>query len=163
MKPKFVIVFLLLFAVFGYMRERFFEYMNILLAGKYRGTDEFTPLHLKLPWIMSPLNNFEYATLYYSKYVFTVLWCVVFYLISFFAIKRMADKKLIKILTYSYLLLLLLAGISMILGYMVNQNLLNDEYTLSRWLLGIAQSPIICLILLAASKLLNDKTLNYDK
>lgn len=162
MKPRLLVIFFILFAVMGYMRERFFEYMNILMAGKYRGTDEFTPLHLKLPWLMSPLDNFDYATLYYSKYLFTFLWCLVFYLISLFAIKLMADKKLIKILTYSYLLLLFLAGISMTLGYIANKSLLNDEYTLSRWLLGIAQSPIICFILLAASKLYN-KNLNYDK
>ncbi|MDP3146184.1 MAG: hypothetical protein Q8N66_12305 [Bacteroidota bacterium] len=41
----------------------------------------------------------------------------------------------------------------MIYGYFVNGRLQDDEYTVSRWLLGIAQSPIICLILIASEKL----------
>jgi hypothetical protein len=51
--------------------------------------------------------------------------------------------------------LLVVAGLSMAIGYGLSGTLKNDEYTLSRWLLGIAQSPIICLILLAAGNLYN--------
>jgi hypothetical protein len=51
-----------------------------------------------------------------------------------------------------------LAALSMIYGYFVNGRLQDDEYTLSRWLMGIAQSPIICLILLASEKLYQKTT-----
>jgi hypothetical protein len=73
---------------------------------------------------------------------------------NYLAIKKLStEKKLPAFLIYSYLVLLFLAAISMLYGYFVKQRLQDDEYTLSRWLFGIAQSPIICLILLASEKL----------
>ncbi|MBL7912865.1 MAG: hypothetical protein JNJ41_17510 [Bacteroidia bacterium] len=70
------------------------------------------------------------------------------------ALKHLTEKKiLLKFLVYSYLILLSLAAIAMTYGYFINGHLQDDEYTLSRWLLGIAQSPIICLILIASEKL----------
>jgi hypothetical protein len=41
----------------------------------------------------------------------------------------------------------------MLYGYFVKQRLNHEEYTLSRWLMGVLQSPIICLILVASEKL----------
>jgi hypothetical protein len=154
MKARFIILFFLLFGVAGYFRERFFEHMNIILASVYRGTNEYEPLNAKVPDIMAPFMSWSYPTLYYSKYLFTLGWLLVFYLLSYFALKKLSsDKNLIKFMTLTYLLLLILAGASMVTGYLMNQTLKNDEYTFSRWLLGIAQSPLICLILLAAEKL----------
>jgi uncharacterized membrane protein YwzB len=113
-----------------------------------------------MPWIMTPISKMSSPAIYYSKYLFTLVWIIVFFAISYWALKKMnVAKNILKILTYSYLLLLILAGISMVLGYLINSTLKNDEYTLSRWLLGVAQSPIICLILLASNKL-NSKSLN---
>ncbi|MBA3664539.1 MAG: hypothetical protein H0W61_10070 [Bacteroidetes bacterium] len=156
MKIKGILLFLVLFGVTGYFRERFFEHMNIILASVYRGTNEYAIIGKTAPAIMSPFLNWSYPALYYSKYPFTFLWVLVFYALSYFAIRKLAPvKNILKILTISYLLLLILAGISMGIGYLVNGTLKNDEYTFSRWLLGIAQSPIICLILLAAVNLYN--------
>lgn len=156
MKIKQLIFFLILFAVAGYFRERFFEHMNIILAGVYRGKDEYALIGIKMPQIMAPFSKWDYATLYYSKYIFTLLWVLVFYLLSYFTIKKVMDLRiLLRSLLISYVLMLSLAGISMVIGYLINGTLKNDEYTLSRWLLGIAQSPIICLILLAAGNLYN--------
>ncbi|MBL7918146.1 MAG: hypothetical protein JNM96_07090 [Bacteroidia bacterium] len=42
----------------------------------------------------------------------------------------------------------------MLYGYFVNNRLQDDEYTLSRWLVGIAQSPLIIIILVASYKLI---------
>ena len=75
-------------------------------------------------------------------------------------IKLTAGKYLSKILVYSYLILFMLAGLSLLAGYFINGRLQDDEYTLSRWLMGIAQSPIICLILLASEKLYHKTTLS---
>jgi len=46
----------------------------------------------------------------------------------------------------------------MLYGYFINNRLQDSEYTLSRWLLGIAQSPIVFIILFAANKLNNTLT-----
>ena len=56
-----------------------------------------------------------------------------------------------------------LAGLSMIYGYFINGRLQDDEYTVSRWLMGIAQSPIICLILIASEKLYNKSFQSWSK
>lgn len=163
MKVRHVIFFLLIFGAIGYFRDFFMENMNIVMAGVYRGTDEYAIVHKEMPAVMVPFSKLSYPTLYYSKYPLTLFWVVVFYVISYFALKKMASSKnILKFLTYSYLLLLFLAGISMAIGYIISGTLKNDEYTFSRWLLGIAQSPLICLILLASEKL-NSKITTYDK
>ncbi len=154
MRTKTVVFFLLMFGMAGYLRERFFEHYNIIMAGSYRHTDEYAIIGAKIPVVMAPLNNISYPALYYSKYIFTLIWIIIFFTIGYFALKKLSShKNILKFLTWSYLILLILAGISMALGYLISSTLKNDEYTLSRWLLGIAQSPIICLILLASDKL----------
>lgn len=162
MKVRVILFFLLVFGVTGYLRERFFEHLNIIMASVYRGTDEYALLHTKMPMVMKPFSHMSYATLYYSKYAYTLIWTLIFFTISYFALKRLVtDKKIIKFLVYSYVILLALSALSMVYGYLATNSLKNDEYTLSRWLLGIAQSPIICLIL-AASEQLYKKSFNHD-
>jgi hypothetical protein len=154
MKKGWFIFFLLLFGITGYLRERFFEHLNIIMAGVYRGTDEYAIAGIKMPAIMSPFNSLSYETLYYSKYLYTLVSAFIFFLISRFALKKLTGQdNLLRILSWSYLIILVLAGISMTYGYLVKNSLNADEYTLSRWLLGIAQSPLICLILIASNKL----------
>ena len=149
MKIKKILFFLLVFGCIGYFREFFFVNLNNIMFQKY-----YNHTDLPIPDIMKPFNSFSYKTLYYSKYIFSFLWIVLFFVSNYLAIKYLSDeKKLLKFLTYSYILLLTLAAIAMIYGYFVMGRLQDDEYTVSRWLLGIAQSPIICLILIASEKL----------
>jgi hypothetical protein len=154
---------LFLFGGFDYLRERFFEHLNIILASVYRGTNEYEIIHQELPSVLAPLMDWSYLNLYYSKYLFTLIWVALFYFLSFFTIKYLTHlKKLVRLQMWTYLVLLVIASVSMIVGYLIQGNLKNDEYTFSRWLLGIAQSPIICLILIASEKLVL-KTQQNDK
>lgn len=149
------LLYLLLFALAGFIREYFFVNYNILLYYVYYPNME--PTHLS-----DFLKSFEqvpYATLYYLKYPFTLLWTLLFFLITHFAIKHLTGQPfLLRVNKLAYLLVLTLAGLSMLYGWLVNQRLDQDEYTLSRWLMGIAQSPIICLILLASEKLIQKQS-----
>lgn len=152
MKPKIrqILLFLFAFAVLGYVREFFFVHLNIIMYAKYYHNQPVRPL----PAIMTPFNAFSYDFLYYSKYFFTTLFVALFYSLNYLALKTLTyTDKLLKVLLYSYLVLFGLAALSMLFGYLINGRLQDDEYTLSRWLMGIAQSPIICLILLASEKL----------
>lgn len=56
---------------------------------------------------------------------------------------------------YIYVLLLALSTLSMGYNYLINNQLGGDEYTFSRWLMGIAQSPLVCFFIIASSKLYN--------
>lgn len=103
---------------------------------------------------MQMFNHFSYETLYYSKYVYTVVWTMMFCLANYIALKKLSNVAFLnRVLIYTYLVMFFIALLSMAYGLMVNGRWQNDEYTVSRWLMGIAQSPIICLILLASEKL----------
>ncbi len=147
-------LFLFIFLCLGYFREFFFVQMNNILYQKYYGTQTALPVAT----IMSVFQRFSYSNLYYSKYLFTIAWVAVFYLANFYVLKKLADAPLIKYLNYAYIIMFVLGVLSMAYGLVVNNRLQDDEYTLSRWLMGIAQSPIICLILLASEKLYNKST-----
>jgi hypothetical protein len=51
--------------------------------------------------------------------------------------------------------LLALSSFSMMYNYFINQQLDGDEYTFSRWLMGIAQSPLVAFFTIASSTLYN--------
>ena len=147
---RWLLLFLLLFGVLGYLREFFFVNLNNILFIKYYNRMGSMPV----PRIMEFFRQYDYATLYYSKYLFTLLWTLLFFAANFFAlVKLTAHRFMIKLLIYSYLILLSVSGIAMLYNYFINDSFTGDEYTLSRWLMGVAQSPIICLILLASEKL----------
>ncbi len=151
---KYFVLFFLLFAVLGYYREKFFVAMNHLMFIKYYGHGNDAPLD---PFILF-FDKFEYGTLYKLKYPFTILSILLFGALSYFAVRFiLGTKKLWRWVVYSYLILLTLAGLSMAFGYLVNQRLADDEYTLSRWLVGIIQSPIITIIIIAGHQLLTQQ------
>ena len=149
MKAGKIIAFLILFACLGYFREFFFVHLNGIMYKKYYGHTS-----LAVPGVMHLFESLSYKTLYFSKYIYTLIWIAVFFFTNYFAIKTLSTQKiLLKFLTYSYVILLSLAAIAMAYGLFINGRLQDDEYTISRWLLGIAQSPLICLILIASEKL----------
>lgn len=158
-KTKGLIAFIFLFAILGYTREFFFVHLNIIMFEKYYQSVSPAPF----PEIMNVFRNFSYESLYYSKYAYTVLWVILYFLANFYALKVLSETKFLRrILQYAYLVMIVIAALSMAYGYFLNNRLQDDEYTLSRWLMGVAQSPIICLILLASEKLYN-KSFNHDQ
>lgn len=149
-KIGWVFIFLATFALLGYAREFFFVHINNIMYQKYYHVGS----NLNTPPVMQIFFRFSYESLYYSKYVYTVLWTSLFLFMNYFALKKLTENRfLVRLLFLTYLLMIMLAGISMAFGLVVNGHWQDDEYTLSRWLMGIAQSPIICLILLASEKL----------
>lgn len=157
MKIKPILLFLALFGCLGYCREFFFVNLNNIMFEKY-----YQHTSLPIPKIMSIFNSLSYETLYYSKYFYTLIYITLFYALSFFAIKKISnEKKLLKFLTISYMILLILAALIMTYGLIINGRLQDDEYSISRWLLGITQSPIICFILIASEKLYKKSLDNY--
>jgi hypothetical protein len=159
-KTKRVLIFLLIFAAVGYLREYFFVNLNNIMFLKYYGHTT-----LPIPAVMNSLQTYSYKTLYYGKYLFTLLWIALFYLTGYFAIKKLsAANNLTRFFTYSYLVLLILATLSMGIGLLINNRLQDGEYIFSRWLLGIAQSPAMCFIILASQKLsFNNSIKNSNK
>ena len=143
--------FISLFAFLGFSREFIFVNINSQLYTLYYHHSTYT-----LPNSLSLLNGCSYATLYFLKYPFTCIYFTAYLLTSFFVVKVICDsKKNAKWVIYIYALLLVLSGISMLYNYLINNQWSGDEYSFSRWLMGIAQSPLVAFFTIASSKLFN--------
>lgn len=145
------ILFIALFAILGFSREFLFVNTNNQLFKLYYHRDD-----IKIPNSLDFITHFQYSTLYYLKYVFTILYFLAYLFTSFFAVKYICqNKKNAMWIIYIYAILLLLSGISMTYNYVINNQLNGDEYTFSRWLMGIAQSPLVAFFTIASSTLYN--------
>ncbi|HQQ95524.1 MAG TPA: hypothetical protein PLQ93_13300 [Bacteroidia bacterium] len=151
-------MFILFFALLGYAREFFFVHLNNVLFMLYYQREAEMPV----PAVMRWAQDFSYERLYYSKYLFTLLCTLIYYLLSLWTLKKLALGRFFeRVLSWTYLLFIVLSAFSMAYAWFVKERLNAEEYTLSRWLMGVLQSPIICLILLAAEPLYQS-TQNHD-
>ena len=140
-----------LFAFLGYYREYFFGNYNNVMYLLYNH-DTTVPVNENFNYFL----GLPYKTAYYLKYVFTLVAFILFFGLSYWCLKVFTgNKNLLKWFTYSYLVLLLLSMLLMLSAYFIRVNLESDEYSISRWLMGIAQSPLPALFLLATAKLNN--------
>ena len=143
--------FLGLFATLGFSREFLFVNINNQLFKLYYHNPD-----IKIPDSLTFITIVDYSTLYYSKYPLTILYYLAYLAVTYFAVKNIcSDKKISKWVIYIYAILLVLSGISMAYNYLINNVLNGDEYTFSRWLMGIAQSPLVAFFMIASSKLYN--------
>ena len=161
MKQKkflFFLLFFFLFGVLGFARDFFFVNLNSIMFGLYYERTASLPVPPSMEWAF----HFKYEQLYYLKYLFTLVCTLLYYLLSVFALKVLVrDVRLLRYLQWTYALLFSVAVMTMLYGYLAKEKLNDDEYTLSRWLMGILQSPLICLLLLASKELFKTVT-NHD-
>src|SRR3954464_6494872 len=80
-----LVLFLAAFAALGYCREFFFVNLNNIMYMKYYHTGNTVPV----PSVMHVFESVPYATLYYSKYIYTVLWVAVFFFLNYFTVKKL--------------------------------------------------------------------------
>ena len=143
------IFFIALFALLGFSREFLFVNTNNQLFKLYYHNED-----IKIPESLDFITHFQYSTLYYLKYLFTLIYFLAYLLTSYFAVKQISrNKKNAQWIIYIYAILLVLSGISMAYNYLINNQLNGDEYTFSRWLMGIGQSPLVAFFIIASSKL----------
>lgn len=143
------IFFLAVFAFLGFSREFLFVNINNQIYKLYYGHS-----NLPLPNSLSFLSTLDYNTLYYLKYPLTITFFLAYFLTAFFATRILTNNKKYSLwVIYIYALLLILAGITMAYNYFINNDLGGDEYTFSRWLMGIAQSPLVAFFIIAAGTL----------
>jgi hypothetical protein len=143
------VLFIGLFALLGFSREFLFVNINNQLFKLYYGHS-----NLSLPASLSFIGTMEYSKLYYLKFALTIVFYLAYFAVSLLAIKLIAnDKKINRWVIYIYVLLLILAGLTMLYNYIMHNQLDGDEYTFSRWLLGIAQSPLVAFFMIASATL----------
>lgn len=143
------LLFISLFAALGFSREFLFVNINNQLYKLYYGHSA-----LPVPQSLSCITSISYSKLYYLKFGLTILFYIAYMATTLLALRLVCnDKKITRLAVYIYVLLLILAGLSMLYNYLAHNRLDGDEYTFSRWLLGIAQSPLIAFFMIAASAL----------
>jgi hypothetical protein len=146
---KNVILFFLAFGILGYLREMFFIYLNSILFSKYYGRSDT----ISVPSIMKAFERLDYLTLYYAKYPLTLIWAAAFLAMSYYCLRVLGAGRMTRTLVICYAIVIAFSAASIGISFLLHGKPEADEYTLSRWLLGIAQSPLICLIMVAASRL----------
>ncbi len=151
MNTKFkYILFFLIFALLGLSREFLFVNINNQLYKLFYGHS-----NIPLPSTLSFLNALNYSTLYYGKFGLTLVYLFLYFITTYLCIKSIThNAKFTLWIIYIYVSLIFLAAIIMIFNFTVNNQLDGDEYTVSRWLLGIAQSPLVAFFIIASSPLL---------
>jgi hypothetical protein len=144
-----LLFFLIFFVSLGLFREYVFVNINNIIYFKYYKSTTFP-----IPFIFNWLTYFSYSTLYYLKYPLTILF-VLIYLISniYFLKTAIIDKTKFlfyyKILIAAYIVIFVISAILMSYLFITNQKLNDDEYHISRGLMGLAQSPLISFVLFA--------------
>ena len=139
-----MIVLLLLLT--GFIRDFTFKSINALLKAR----DNEIPYHLHAS--LSFMEKYEYATLVDIKWVLTLLFTGIYLLIALLAIKLFFQNRMYMwVLTVAYIGITLLSGILMAAGYFFG--ITGKMYEFARYLMGIAQSPVILMILIPLLKL----------
>lgn len=146
---KYILLILVVCAILllGYYRDFVFKTINALLqAMDYNAT--FT-----LPTSLKFLDHLTYGGLIKLKWVLTLLFTMVYLGVSLFTIKLIFDRKIFNRITIAvYAVVVLLSGLLMLAGY-VFSGLSGTMYEPARYLMDLAQSPVILMILIPAFKL----------
>ena len=137
----------------GYYRDFVFKSINALIQSHELNID------FSMPPSLSIFSNFEYTTLIKTKWLLTII-CSAFYLvISIISVKILFEnKKYIRITVGVYIALTIVSAIFMTTGYffpIISKNM----YSFSRYLMGMAQSPLILMILIPAFKISEKETI----
>lgn len=134
-------------AILGFLRE--FVFVNIneqLFALWYDEPSRATDL---IPF----LKSVDYYTLYTSKWMLTLVFSFSFYLASCGLLKLIFSKFYWRENAVIFIGLFLLAAVIMTIGWSLNAT--DKAYTYARFLMGIAQSPLVLMFMIPAIWLRN--------
>jgi exosortase F-associated protein len=153
-KRNLILIIMAILAVLtGYLRDTVFKTINAILRAADLEQDYF------LPAFISFLQNFEYQTLVNLKWFLTLFFSLLYLILSIIIIKTLfKDSKYLKITTLTYIGVLLISA-GFIAAGLIFKNSSEKMYEFARYLMGMAQSPIILMILIPTFKLM-EKEIN---
>ena len=142
MKNKlWLILFILIIFSLGYFRDRLFVNVNYQLGTLYHNTPS---IYLSEYFLF--LKNYTYQQLYWSKWILTIFFTLLYYSLTILVTLITTGKKsIIKWCTITYVFFFVLSGLCFLIGKIIG----NPEagYKFARIFMGILQSPIILMIL----------------
>ena len=146
-KGIYILIIILLLVVIGFWRDFVFKTINALLRA-WDLDQEF-----QLPAFLSFLNDLEYDTIVNIKWLLTLAVSIIYLTIALITIRILfIHKKYLKITAFTYAGLIVISAIFISVGF-VRPSMSEKMYEFARYLMGMAQSPIILMLLIPAFKL----------
>ena len=136
----------------GYYRDFVFKNVNALIQSHQFSFD------FSMPSSLSFFERFELNTLLKIKWLLTILCSLLYLILSVISINILfQNKKYMRITIGVYLTLAFASATFMTAGYffpLISKNM----YFFSRYLMGMAQSPLVLMILIPAFKISEKET-----
>jgi hypothetical protein len=134
----------LLLYIIGYFRDYLFVGINYRIASLTY--NEFPD---NLPPIPDFFLRFSIEHLYVIKWILTILFTLLYYSVSCFTVYYLfRERKFVIYTTFLFGAVFIISFLIIVTGYVINNH--DDTYTLSRHLMGFAQSPVLLMILIPA-------------
>ena len=141
----------------GFLRDTVFKTINAILRAWDLDQDYF------LPPFISFLQNLEYQTLVNLKWLLTLFFSLIYLSLSIIIVKTLfKGNKYKRITVFTYFGVFVVSAGFIVSGYVFKSSS-EKMYEFARYLMGMAQSPIILMILIPTFKLMEkeiDKTTN---
>lgn len=150
---------LLFFVILGLSREYVFININNIIYFKY-----YKQTSVPISFGFGGLTKFSFAELYYLKYPLTLIFVAVYYVSNRYFLKQFqVSDWYVQLLNIAYFCLLFISALLMLYAYLFHQKLNDDEYLISRGLMGLAQSPLISFVLFVVFLWDKNKLHHYEK
>jgi hypothetical protein len=146
-KYGYLVVIVIVLLLLGYYRDFVFRTINSMLqAHDYETT--FDP-----PFSMGFLKDCSYDGLLTLKWLLTIVFSLVYLATTLITLRILFNNKKSGSVTIGlYVALMLVSGLFMLCGFLFEATSLR-MYEFARYLMGMAQSPVILMILIPAFKL----------
>jgi hypothetical protein len=155
-KNRFLYILIILGTIIitGFSRDFIFKSINGLL--KAWDSNQYYYLHPSISF----LEKYDYNTLINLKWLLTICFSLFYLLITLFAVRFFfgKKKKYLFIVYAAYLSLICISGLSVLGGYLFNST--ERMYEFARYLMGMAQSPLILMILIPLFKFMEKENIN---
>lgn len=136
----------------GFIRESIFKNFNEQIYYFQSGSDEF----VKSEFYSTIFKNSNYNQLVWSKWIFTILFTIIFYLLSIFGLRTFFNSwQHTKITTIIYGSIVTISAVIFLGGWTMGH--IGQAYRFARIFMGAVQSPFILLMLIPGIKLLSKK------
>lgn len=148
-KRLLVVVLIALYVAAGFYREFIFGNINEQIRVTYDTVYRHQPTYSYVAPSMQWLAGYSYYTLYYSKWVLTLLSAFFFAFLATRIIKNaFTDKGLIRITWLAYAFVFVV-GWLFYLGGALSGNI-GSTYDIARFLAGLTETPVLLLVLCAS-------------
>lgn len=133
--------------ILGYYRDFLFKTINGLLKAWDFDVDYVMPASLNF------LENYQYETLLNIKWALTLFFSILYLILALITIRMLfKERKYFRITIASYIGITLLSFTFIGIGYLFHSTS-EKMYEFARYFMGMAQSPIILMILIPAFKI----------